>query len=252
MKWQWQPLKLWKERGQGGKRNENCVCLFKQSSRRERGETRLESRRDQRWTKLLSSYVRYPGCQVQPPCATPSHLCNTQINLCAMIFFRPFFLFFRQQIKQLAGHGWIQRGLREEKAGVNGGERELGEGRGRVSKWRREWGKRRSWVEPSPSPLNDVCRLSNARVNWNTCDCLKYCIPRRAHLFVLPPHSTILPLSLQSTPPLSPTCDGMQISMYVNRMLLAAHLLSLRPHLRLWRRLICIQELYIHMLNGPR
>lgn len=68
------------------------------------------------------------------------------------------------------------------------------------------------------------------------------------------PHSTTLSLALHFPNPLPPPCScaGMQISMYVNRMLLAAHLLSLLPRLRLWRRLICIQELYIHMLNGPR
>lgn len=68
------------------------------------------------------------------------------------------------------------------------------------------------------------------------------------------PHSTTLSLALHfPTPlPLPFSWAGMKISMYVNRMLLAAHLLSLLPRLRLWRRLICIQELYIHMLNGPR
>lgn len=68
----------------------------------------MKSKRESN-AKLLGSYVRYPGCQLQPPCATPSHLCNTQINLCAMISSRPFFFpFFCQQIKQLAGHGGIQ------------------------------------------------------------------------------------------------------------------------------------------------
>lgn len=54
----------------------------------------MESKRESS-AKLLGSYVRYPGCQLQPPCATPSsHLCNTQINLCAMISSRPFFFFY--------------------------------------------------------------------------------------------------------------------------------------------------------------
>lgn len=129
-------------------------------------------------------------------------------------------------------------------------DREAGEGKSRSGKGGRGL---------PPSPLNDVCRLSNARVNWNTCDCLKCCNPRLAHPFLFPfPLIPTLdytsPCLTLYTPPSQPPCScaGMQISMYVNRMLLAAHLLSLLPRLRLWRRLICIQELYIHMLNGPR
>lgn len=83
---------------------------------------------------------------------------------------------------------------RTSREGVKGAERQVqagaGVGRGRCL---------------PPSPLNDVCRLSNARVNWNTCDCLKCCNPRLVHRFLLPfppPHTRLhFPLPYILIPP---------------------------------------------------
>lgn len=139
--------------------------------------------------------MRYPDCQLQPPCATPSHLCNTQINLCAMISSCPFFSVLLPT-NQTVGRTWRDTDFycrqRRSREGVKGAVRGL-KAEAAVY-WRRGL---------PPSPLNDVCRLSNARVKWNTCDCLKCCNPR----FLLPfppPHTRLhfpLPYIFQTLSP---------------------------------------------------